>query len=144
MSDVVKRGPGRPKKVVPEAVQAYAEQVVEAYAEAKDAEDVPVRESVVVAPPARPCALEDAPIGSKLVVSRDAEKGKVARLITPTESIELPREDVAYTLPVGAKIRRKMASVFEASQLNADYRTMTTATARAAVEQFREYFNPQD
>ena len=83
-------------------------------------------------------------MGSKLVVSRDPEAGKVARLITPSETIELPRGDLAYTLPVGAKIRRKMPSLFEASQLNADPGTMLESSARAAIEKFREHFNPQD
>jgi hypothetical protein len=131
------------KVAADEAVVAFAERGVEAYAEAKDAE-VPVKPSVVVSAPARPCSLEDAQVVSKLVVSRDPEKGKVARLITPDETIELPKDDVAYTLPVYAKIRRKMPSLFEASQLNADHRTMVASTAREAIEKFREHFNPQD
>ncbi len=166
-----KRKPGRPKKVAPEvtytaiqsddreagghcgkseakeaaeaAVIAHAHAVVESYAEAKDAE-VPVKAPVVVAPVLRPCSLEDAPVGSKLVVSRDPEKGKVARLITPKETLELPKDDLAYTLPVNAKIRRKMPALFEASQLNADYRTLVVSSAREAIEKYREHFNPQD
>ena len=147
---VVKRGPGRPKKseakvAAEDAVQNHANAVVEAYAEAKDAENVPVRESVVPAPVLRPCSLESAPVGSKIVVGA-SDEGKVVNLTTPSEVIQLPKNDLAYSLPRGAKIRRVMPDVFVATMLNPqeNIRDLTCGSARDAVEQFRVHFKMTD
>ena len=141
----VKRGPGRPKKseakiAADEAVQAHAEAVVEAYVEAKDA---PVLD---VPPVVRPCALESAPVGSKVVVSRNTDGQKEANLITTHDRILLPKTDLAYTLPVCAKVRIKMAGVVETVMLDSspNIPPLITSTAREAMEQYLTHFKLKD
>lgn len=91
----------------------------------------------------RPCALEDAPLGSKVVVSRDPEGTKHANLTTPNAVIPLPSDDLAFSLPVGAKIRKVMPSVFEATELNppVEYPKLIASSARAAMDQYRDHFH---
>jgi len=141
----VKRGPGRPKKdeakvAADAAVIAHAHAVVEAYAEAKDAE------SVVSAPVVRPCALEGAPVGSKVVVSRNTDGQKEAYLITPADRLLLPKTDLAYTLPVCAKVRIKMAGVVETVMLDSapNIPPLITSTAREAMDQYLTHFKLKD
>ena len=133
------------KVAAEQAVTAFANEVVEAYAEAKDAE-VPVTPVLVVAPVVRPCALDDAPLGSKVVISRSQEGEKLANLTTPDEVIALPKTDLSYTLPVGAKVRRKMPSVFEGVLLNPSEQIapLIAGSGREAIEQFRDHFNQKD
>lgn len=92
---------------------------------------------------ARPCALDDAPVGSKIVVSKDTEGVKCVNLTTPSGPMRLPTTDLAYTLPVGAKIRRVMPSVFQATELNPAvvYPPMTTSTGREAIDAYRDHFH---
>ncbi len=146
MSSVeVKRGPGRPRKdeakvAADAAVVEHAHAVVEAYAEAKDA---PVLD---VPPVVRPCALEDAPVGSKVVVSRNTDGQKEANLITTNDRILLPKTDLAYTLPVCAKVRIKMVGVVETVMLDSspDVPPLITSTAREAMAQYLTHFKLKD
>ena len=94
----------------------------------------------------RPCALDDAPLGSKVVISRSQEGEKLANLTTPDEVIALPKTDLSYTLPVGAKVRRKMPSVFEGVLLNPSEQIapLIAGSGREAIEQFRDHFNQKD
>lgn len=122
------------------AVVEFAHAVVEAYAEAKDA---PVLD---VAPVVRPCALEDAPVGSKVVVSRNTDGQKEAHLITPSDRFLLPKTDLAYTLPVCAKVRIKMPSVIETVMLDSapNIPPLITSTAREAMERYLTHFKLKD
>ena len=146
----VKRGPGRPKKseakiAADEAVTEFAHAVVEAYAETKDTEET-VNPILDIAPPVRPCALEDAPVGSKVVVSRNTDGQKEANLITTHDRILLPKTDLAYTLPVCAKVRIKMAGVVETVMLDSspNIPPLITSTAREAMEQYLTHFKLKD
>lgn len=130
------------EKVVPnDAELAYAESAVEKAVE----QAIPVAK--VVAPvevPAvhrQPCGLDDAPVGSKIVVVRDPEKRPI--LMTPSGSLPLANTDVAYQLPEGAKVRRMGPSLFVSQQLNPaiTYPDLVTATAREAISQFIAHFH---
>lgn len=115
---------------------------IEAYVRTFDAV-MPARESepiVTVAPV--PCALQDAPVGSKIVTARNPD-GRYVTLITPNDgSIRLPESDLSYTLPVGAKVRKRMAAVFEATELEPKKprQPLVASTAADAITQFRSYF----
>lgn len=118
----------------PEAVAASVAEYVQAFDAA-----MPPRDQ-------RPCALEDAPIGSKVVVLATPD-GKQAVLTTPLNgSIPLPDDDMARKLPVGAKIRRILPSVFEAVQLNPQvpYPPLVRSSARVAIGDFVAHFHPRD
>jgi hypothetical protein len=143
----VKRGPGRPRKLPTEVLPTPEDKVAAAPTEVPDAPPTHAPVALVErAPVLRPCSLEDAPVGSKVVVSRNHENEKQVNLTTPTEVILLPKSDLAYTLPVGAKIRRKMPSVFEGILLNPSdlFLPLVAGTARDAVEQFRPHFKLTD
>lgn len=154
----VKRGPGRPKKseakeAADEAVVAFAKQVVETLAErerisAEDNEQVrrDNAESDRMETLVRPCSLEDAPVGSKVVVSRNTDGQKEAHLITPSDRILLPKTDLAYTLPVCAKVRIKMPSLIETVMLDSapNIPPLITSTAREAMEQYLTHFKLKD
>ena len=133
------------ERVVPnDAELAYATAAVE---KAVEEEVVEVVAPVAVAPIVahrQPCGLDDAPVGSKMVVVRDTEKQPI--LMTPNGTVPLANNDVAYQLPEGAKIRRMGPSLFVAEQLNpADANPdLVTATAREAIAQFHAHFhNPR-
>lgn len=130
-----------------DAVQETADRVVAAMVAEKDADHLPVKEPPFpVSQPSRPCALEHAPVGSKVVVSRTTEGVKQVRLLTPEEEMVLPLDDVAYGLPVGAKVRRKMPTVFEGTQLDPEvwYAPLVASSARGCIADFRAHFFPQD
>lgn len=93
-------------------------------------------ESVVESAPA--CALDRAPIGAKVVVSR-TDAGKVVRLLTPAGVEELDRADVLYTLPPGAKIRKVASDQFEVYRLGVQEAPLfVAATSAEAVRRFLE------
>lgn len=171
----VKRGPGRPrlhprKQTMEPAIVAEAAKTVEANPrgapetvpapevatevatevidEEGDAMPQAVMQVAAPLPPrvGRPCSLDDAPVGSKIVVSKDTDSVKRVNMTTPNDVILLPSDDVAYTLPVGAKIRRTMPSIFHATELNpsAFYPVLVTSTARDAVERYRDHFHKND
>jgi len=93
-------------------------------------------------PKLEPCALDGAPIGSKVVIGAGEDGRKQARLITPQETIVLPLEDIANLLPLRAKVRKKMESVFEATELapTSDRPALITSTARDAIARYRVHF----
>lgn len=91
----------------------------------------------------RPCALDDAPAGSKLVVLDSSDGTKVPTLNTPSGEAPMALNDVAYTLPVGAKVRKVMQGRIEATQLNHNVviPPLVTLTAREAIAQFVPHFH---
>lgn len=129
-----------------DAVLAAADRAVEAMVAEKDADYLPVKEPPFpVSQPSRPCALEHAPVGSKVVASRTTEGVKQVRLITPDDEMLLPLDDVAYGLPIGAKVRRKAPTIFEGMQLDFGPQTpFVASSARAVLTGFRAHFFPQD
>jgi hypothetical protein len=120
-----------------EASPRGAPETVEEYLKAWD-EVAPT-----IAEPAKPCALDGAPVGSKVVVGPHETDHKVARLVTPNDgAMELPKSDLASGLPIGAKIRKKMEGLFVAEQLNPSkpHEPVTFSSAREAITQFRTTF----
>lgn len=88
--------------------------------------------------PEVPCAIENAPDGAKCVVSR-TDEGKAVRLLTPAGVTTLAPDDLCYTLPASAKIRRVSATAYEAYRLGVQEDPLFTAsTAREAVRRFLE------
>lgn len=89
-----------------------------------------------------PCALDDAPVGSKLVVVRQDGKN-VPILTTPDGYREVPPDDVARTLPEGAKVRYVAMARFRAEQLNPvlDKPVLWADTARDAIARFNAHFH---
>ena len=142
----------RPKK---DAAKLKAEEATLAYANAAVAAkpepdpivepavwiDVPVVSTVqVLAPvvrPATPCALEDAPLKSKCVVSR-TEAGKAVRLLSPGGVVTtLGTDDIFYTLPEGAKVFKVREDAYEVYRMVVSPDPLfTTTTAREAVTRF--------
>lgn len=92
----------------------------------------------------QPCGLDDAPVGSKLVVVLD-DKKKCPVLMTPDGPFPLANNDVAYQLPEGAKVCRRGPNLFSAEQLNPaiGHPDLVTATAREAIEQYHAHFHPR-
>ena len=89
-------------------------------------------------PPERPCAIENAVDGAKCVVSR-TETGKTVRLLSPQGVVTLDPDDLCYTLPASAKIRRVNATTYEAYRLGVvDGPLFTAPSAREAVARFLE------
>ena len=91
-------------------------------------------------PPERPCTLDQLPIGSKLVVVRD--EGRRPVLMTPDGEVSCPRNDLAWTVPEGAKVMRHGEQHFVAEMLGdaQGRKPLVTDTAREALEQFNTYF----
>lgn len=91
----------------------------------------------------RPCALDDAPVGSKVVMLDSTVVQKVPVLLTPHGERPMALNDLAFTLPIGAKVRKVVAGRFEAQQLNdgSGKAPLVTLTAREAMEQFVTYFH---
>lgn len=112
------------------AVLAYAERQVQA----KPEPDPIVERAVTVH--ATPCALEAAPVGAKCVVSR-TDEGKKVRLLTPAGTTELGKDDIFYTLPAGAKVRKAAEGTYEAYRLGVQHGPLFVAhSARDAVTLF--------
>lgn len=125
------------KKVVADPATLSASTAAIAFAEAQVAakpEPDPVVSRVLV--PAVPCALEGAPIGAKCIVSR-TDEGKAVRLLTPQGVTELGKDDLFYTLPAGAKVRKVSDTHFEAFRLGLQGTPIFTChSARDAVTLF--------
>lgn len=101
----------------------------------------------VIAPPLpvpaeRPCALDGAPVNSKIVVVlKDGKKFPV--LMTPAGEKPLAADDVAWTLPADARVRKDGESEYVADQLNHNrpVPSLVCGTARAAIAQFHQHFH---
>lgn len=106
-------------------------------------EEVPVafhmeHPPVVAVPALPPCALEGAVVGAKCVVSR-TDEGKAVRLLTPDGVMTLDRDDIFYTLPAGAKVRKAAEDSYEVFRLGvAEGPIFVAASAREAVRRFLE------
>lgn len=141
---------GAPETIHAEAEAPLTEATLAAFIEANPLppgiiEPEPPIVATLPLPPraGRPSALDDAPVGSKIVVSKDTDSVKRVNLTMPNGVLLLPSDDIAYTLPVGAKIRRVMPSVFQATELDpvAFYPVLVAGSARDAVERYREHFH---
>lgn len=101
-----------------------------------------VEEAKAIIPPLPPCALDGAPINSKVVVVLADGKRKPILMGPRGESV-LAINDVAWTLPVGAKISKDGESKFTARQLdhNRDMKPLVCPTARDAISQFHHHFH---
>lgn len=101
----------------------------------------------VVAPPVpvpaeRPCALDGVPVNSKIVVVlHDGKKHPI--LMTPAGEKPLTPDDVAFTLPDGARVRKDAETTYTADQLNHNRRipSLICGTAREAIAKFRGHFH---
>ena len=93
-------------------------------------------------PPQRPCALDGAPIHSKIVVVQ-RDKGKCPILATPQGESVVSENDIAYKLPPGARVKKEGEARYVAEQLNpmVTKPPLVTTTARAAIEQFVSHFH---
>lgn len=123
------------KKLAAQDVEQIAEVVAEQ-------EVAPVKE----APKLRPCAIESAPVNSKATVGTSGDGVKEARITTPKDgTVVLSREDVMWTLPVGAKIHKAGEDRYVATQLNPQHvhPPMVTVSARDAVSGFNDHFHPR-
>jgi len=91
----------------------------------------------------RPCGLEGAPVGSKVVILDSPGGEKIPTMTTPQGEHMLALNDLAFTLPVGAKVRKVVEGRFEAIQLNHQRPTppLVTLTAREAMEGFVKHFH---
>ena len=91
----------------------------------------------------RPCGLEGAPVGSKVVILDSPGGDKIPTMTTPQGEHMLALNDLAFTLPVGAKVRKVVEGRFEAIQLNHQRPTppLVTLTAREAMEGFVKHFH---
>lgn len=100
-------------------------------------------EAAAVNPPVDPpCALDDAPVHSAIVVVR-LEDRRCAVLNTPAGIRSLAADDVAHALPDGAKVQRMGPQWFTAIQLNPteDHPPFVATTAREAIQRFNQHFH---
>lgn len=120
-----------PVDVAPEPVAVVVEPVVAA----------PVIPEVV-ASVVRPCALDSAPVNSKIVVVIVAGK-RVPVLMTPDGEKAVTVDDLSYMLPEGARIRKVKENLFVATQLSPaeDHLDLKTVTAREAILEFNFHFH---
>ena len=105
---------------------------------AEDAGETPITELYVT-----PCLLDEASVGSKVVVVMLNEV-KTPLLSTPNGFRELASDDAAWRLPLGARVQRT-ADGFVSTQLDPaqDRPDLTTATAREAIRLFGKHFHDQ-
>lgn len=91
----------------------------------------------------KPCGLEGAPVGSKVVITDTPGGEKIPVMTTPQGEHMLALNDIAYGLPVGAKVRKVVEGRYEAIQLNHQRNTppLVTLTAREAMERFVAHFH---
>lgn len=94
-------------------------------------------------PPKGSCILDDAPVNSKLVVVRTESVQREPVLMTPDGEQTVPADDLAHTLPLGARIQRRGPSMFHAEQLDAaeDRPPLVAASAAEAIAKFNGHFH---
>lgn len=93
-----------------------------------------------------PCALEVAPLNSKATVGTAPDGAKEARMTTPTGgTVRLPKEDLMWTLPVGAKIRKVSNVQYIGAQMQDAYGhpPLIGVTARDVIAGFNDHFHPR-
>ena len=126
----------RPKK---DAAKQMADEATVAFAHAQVEADPRGAPEVLPAsevPDRTPCALESAPVGSKCVVSR-TEDGKAVRLLNAASVETLGTDDLFYTLPAGAKVRKAAPDRYEVYRLGVQEAPLAVvASAREAVASF--------
>lgn|GEM_PF-5951750 len=139
----VKKSPRGAPETIPHVALAEEALVEEALVEAEvvaipDVEEEEIPESR----PTPPCALDGAPVGSKVILHQDAENEKYAVLVTSLGEQRLSTDDIAWTLPRGARIQRTDDG-FRAIQLGAEGMRpdLVTTTAREAIAQFVPHFH---
>ena len=89
-----------------------------------------------------PCALDGAPVNSKIVVvTMNGERTAV--FATPQGLQPLDAKDVAHGLPRGAKISKDAEGSFRAEQLDEPTRhaPLIATTAREAIRRFLAHFH---
>lgn len=100
-------------------------------------------ETPIIVPYTAPCALDEASVGSKIVVVVLNEV-KTPLLSTPNGFIALASDDAAWRLPLGARVQRT-ADGFVSTQLDPaqDRPDLITTTAREAIRLFGKHFHDQ-
>lgn len=91
------------------------------------------------------CVLDDAPVHSYLVILQwPGEKPEVV-LQTPAERMDVPPDDLAWRLPLGAEIRRTGPHSFVGHQRDAtDVRPkLVCSTAVEACRTFKKHFHDE-
>lgn len=88
------------------------------------------------------CALDAAPLNSKIVVV-GADGGKKAVFATPAGELPLPNNDLARRyLPVGARVQKMQEDLFVARQLDMPNKSdLVTTSAAEACRQFVPHFH---
>jgi len=147
-----KKGVGMSELEALNAQDEAAEAAVETAVHAPEGDEVVafhVEPPKVVAPPApivftRPCALDDALLNAKVVMVQ-GDEGKVPILVTRDGETMLQRGDIAWVLPVGAKVQRTGAQEFTGTQLSPalDRPPLVGVTARGVIERFVAYFHAE-
>lgn len=90
-------------------------------------------------PKEKPCKLDEMPAPAKLVVVQDSDGTRKVMLLWADRFHPVDKDDVAWGLPVGARILRT-ADGFEASQLDRpELPPIVGDTARDLIGKFREY-----
>lgn len=125
------------KEAAEQATQNFAAEVVAKLA---------VSPQLPPVPPERPCAIEDAPLNSKATVGMSGSNEKEARITTPlTGTSVLPADDLMWTLPVGAKVRKISNVQFIAVQMQdgVGHPPLVAVTARDVIAGFNDHFHPR-
>jgi len=135
----VKKSPRGAPETLP-AVELEAEVLVEA--EVVAIPDVEAEIPEILSPTGPPCALEGAPIGAKVLMHQNGEGAKYAVIVTSAGEQVLPEDDLAWTLPRGARIQRTERG-YVAIQLGAEGMRpdLVTESAREAIAQFVPHFH---
>lgn len=93
--------------------------------------------------PAPPCALDDAPINSRVAVLQWPGGKPFVQMMTPDGPQPLVHDDYAHSLPLGADIQRKGSNTFVAVQRDAtrDDPPLICTTARECIASFTRHFH---
>ena len=110
--------------------------------------DVPreTKPEVPAPKPERPCAIEGAPLNSKATVGTTPDGLKEARITTPKDgTVSLPKDDLMWTLPVGARIRKVSNVQFIGAQMQDPYGhpPLVGVSARDVIQGFNDHFHPR-
>jgi len=92
--------------------------------------------------PAPPCALDDAPINSRIVRLQWPGSPIFSELTTPNGSMALD-DDLSNSLPLGADIQRTGPTTFVAIQRDPveDHPPLVCETAEACIRAFKRHFH---
>lgn len=93
--------------------------------------------------PKPPCALDDAPVNSRVVVLQWPGGKPFVEFVTPNGHQKITDDDYAHSLPLGADVMRAGTNTFVAIQRDAaeDHPPLICTTAEECIARFKFHFH---